>query len=81
MKTSNKESVRYQDMLREVESIVESVGDSNLDLDEMVQKIERGYDLIKNMRDRLETTKSRIEKLRVEFDTEMQKPERDSTSD
>jgi exodeoxyribonuclease VII small subunit len=81
VKTSNKESVRYQDMLREVESIVESVGDSNLDLDEMVQKIERGYDLIKNMRDRLETTKSRIEKLRVEFDTEMQKPERDSTSD
>ncbi len=81
MKSQPKESVRYQEMLREVEGIVESVGDSNLDLDEMVQKIERGYSLIKSMRDRLETTKSRIEKLRVEFDSEMQKQERDPVSD
>jgi exodeoxyribonuclease VII small subunit len=81
VKSQPKESVRYQEMLREVEGIVESVGDSNLDLDEMVQKIERGYSLIKSMRDRLETTKSRIEKLRVEFDSEMQKQERDPVSD
>jgi exodeoxyribonuclease VII small subunit len=68
MAKDTKESRRYQDMLSEVESIVSEIGNDQLDLDVMVTKIERGYGLIREMRSRLESTKAKVEKLRVEFD-------------
>jgi exodeoxyribonuclease VII small subunit len=62
------ESTTYAAMLSEVETIVKEVGSPDLDLDELVRKIERGYGLIKDMRGRLAETKGRIEELRLEFE-------------
>jgi exonuclease VII small subunit len=39
-----------------------------LDLDAMVGKVERGYGLIKAMRQRLEETRQKVEHLRVELE-------------
>jgi exodeoxyribonuclease VII small subunit len=66
--TGSPEAATYKLMLEEVEAIVRDVSSADLDLDEMVGKIERGYTLIKSMRERLDETKERIEKLRVGFE-------------
>ncbi len=68
MTTKPKESESYRLMLEEVEGIVRDVGSPDLDLDEMVKKVERGYGLIKTMRGRLDETKQKIEQLRLEFE-------------
>lgn len=60
------ESQNYQKMLSEVESIIETIGRDDCDLDAMVTKVERGYTLIKAMRDRLDDAKGRIEKLQTQ---------------
>ena len=60
----------YQAMLEDVEGIVRAVGAGQLDLDEVVAKIEEGYKLIKTMRTRLDATKSKVEELRAEFEKE-----------
>ena len=62
------ESGTYQRMLEEVEGIVREVSLPELDLDLLVQKVERGYVLIKDMRARLETTRDRLEQLKTEFE-------------
>lgn len=62
------ESATYKGMLSEVENLVKEVGQPDLDLDDMVTKIERGYNLIKAMRTRLETTKQKVEQLRLDFE-------------
>lgn len=62
------ESSTYKAMLEQVEAIVREVGSPELDLDEMVGKIEQGYGLIKSMRTRLDQTKEKIEKLRMDFE-------------
>lgn len=62
------QSVTYKAMLDEVEAIVKEVSSEGLDLDLMVQKIERGYSLIKAMRKRLAETKTKVETLRLEFE-------------
>ena len=65
--TKKKDSQTYQKMLEEVEDIVKDVGDGNVDLDEMVKKIEHGYGLIKTMRSRLDETREKIDKLRDQY--------------
>ena len=67
-KSAGKESQTYQAMLTELDEIVRNVGQGQLDLDEIVSKIEHGYKLISTMRERLDTTKARVEKLRVSFE-------------
>lgn len=68
MTETQKESATYKAMLDQVETIVKEVGSPDLDLDDMVAKIERGYGLIKTMRQRLDQTKEKIEKLRIDFE-------------
>jgi exodeoxyribonuclease VII small subunit len=68
VKTPANESQSYQAMLSELDEIVRNVGQGQLDLDEIVSKIEHGYKLISTMRERLDATKSRVEKLRVDFE-------------
>jgi len=67
---TSSESATYQNMLKEVETIVGAVSSNPMDLDEMVKNVEKGYSLIKTMRERLDTTKDKIEKLRVEYSDE-----------
>jgi len=64
------ESQTYQAMLAEVEEIVQKISGDQYNLDEMVERVEHGYVLIKTMRERLETTKMKIEKLRDKFTDE-----------
>lgn len=62
------ESQKYQSMLGEVEGIVKSMSSPDLDLDEMVSKVERGYELIQAMRDRLNQTKEKIDQLQQKYE-------------
>ena len=64
------ESSNYQKMLNEVESIVKEISSQGVDLDEMVTKVERGYELIKKMRDRLGETKEKINQLHERYEGE-----------
>jgi exodeoxyribonuclease VII small subunit len=63
-----KESEKYSTMLKQVETIVNDISTSDIDLDLMVEKVETGYELIKKMRSRLQETKVKIEELRSDFD-------------
>lgn len=62
------ESKTYQKMLDEVEGIVRQISSPELDLDLMVNQVERAYELIRTMKLRLEDTKSRIDQLNQRFD-------------
>ena len=62
------ESVTYRHLLEKVESLLTEVSASDVDLDAMVSKVEEGYRVIRQMRTRLLDTKSKIEKLRLEFE-------------
>ena len=62
------DSRAYQSMLGELDDIVRAVGQGQLDLDDVVGKIEHGYKLIATMRERLDATKARVEKLREDFE-------------
>ena len=66
--SKEKESESYKAMLEEVESIVTNISSQQLDLDEMITKVEKGYGIIKKMRGRLDETKEKVEKLRIEYE-------------
>jgi exodeoxyribonuclease VII small subunit len=63
------ESANYQKMLEEVEGIVKSITSPDLDLDRMVNQVERGYELIRQMRLRLDETKTKIDQLHQRYET------------
>jgi exodeoxyribonuclease VII small subunit len=63
------ESANYQKMLEEVEGIVKSITSPDLDLDRMVNQVERGYELIRLMRLRLDETKTKIDQLHQRYET------------
>jgi exodeoxyribonuclease VII small subunit len=62
------ESKKYQDMLQEVEMLVRQISSPELDLDSMVSKVERGYQLIEQMKERLTSTKKKLDELHKRFD-------------
>lgn len=66
--TSDADGKTYQAMLSELDEIVRTVGHGQLDLDQVVEKIEHGYKLISVMRHRLDQTKAKVEALRVDFE-------------
>ena len=68
------ESAKFSAMLGEVEAIVANIESGDMDLDDLVEKIEVGYGLIRKMRLRLDETKQKIETLRVEYEAEAQEP-------
>ncbi len=60
------DSGKYNDMLERVNAIVGEINSENLSLDDMVIRVEEGYELIKKMRKRLDETKMKVEKLRLD---------------
>jgi len=62
------ESKTYGKMLEEVDAIVKGLSSGDIDLDHMVGEVERGYALIKAMRQRLQLTRSRVEDLRKDLE-------------
>jgi len=62
------DSKKYSKMLEEVESIIDEISSEDIDLDKMVDKVEKGFDLIRKMRARLDQTKNKIETLRKDFE-------------
>lgn len=62
------ESTTYKGMLDDLERIVRDVQTDGLDLDALVQQVERGYGLIKDLRARLDQTRDRLETLRASFE-------------
>lgn len=68
------ESERYQTMLHEVEGIVRELSGPDVDLDDMVAKVERGYSLIQKMGERLKVTRERIEELSKTFEQDEAEP-------
>ncbi len=63
--THTGESKRYREMLEEVEAIVRDLGQNKQDLDEVTGKVQRGFEIIKAMKARLDDTRMQIEKLRL----------------
>jgi exodeoxyribonuclease VII small subunit len=63
------ESANYQKMLEEVEGIVRSITSPDIDLDRMVNQVERGYELIRLMRLRLDETKAKIDQLHQRYES------------
>ena len=53
---------------KQVETIVGEISNSDIDLDAMVEKVETGYDLIKNA-SKASRHQSKIEELRNDFDS------------
>ena len=62
------ESRKYQDMLTEVEGLVKDISSPEMDLDTMVEKVQRGYELIEAMKARLAFTKRKIDDLHRKFE-------------
>ena len=62
------ETSNYQTMLTELENIMREVNQPDIDLDLLVNKVERGYDLILSMRDRLQQTKAKVAELHKKFE-------------
>ena len=81
--TAKSDSKSYQAMLNELDEIVREVSQGKLDLDDVVGKIEHGYELIATMRQRLDQTRAKVEKLRVDFEasTGQPKPSKSTKTD
>jgi exodeoxyribonuclease VII small subunit len=73
------DSKSYQAMLNELDEIVREVSQGKLDLDDVVGKIEHGYELIGTMRQRLDQTRAKVEKLRVDFEASTSQPKPSKT--
>ncbi|MCY4443621.1 MAG: exodeoxyribonuclease VII small subunit [Proteobacteria bacterium] len=76
-----KDSPSYKAMFEEVESIITSVQNSSLELDQMISEVKKGFSLIKKMRTRLDTTKNTIQELRMEADIESNQQDDDHSED
>ncbi|MBF0443709.1 MAG: exodeoxyribonuclease VII small subunit [Oligoflexales bacterium] len=62
------ESLSYQKMLEEVEDIIKEISATDMDLDLLVGKVEKGYSLIQCMKERLQSAKDRIDDLHKKYE-------------
>jgi exodeoxyribonuclease VII small subunit len=66
--------VSYNNRLFRVEKLVEELGRGDLSLDDVVGKVEEGYKLIAELKQKLSDTKMRVEHLRQKFEESDKEP-------
>lgn len=62
----------YSTLVKEVETIVQELSQKDLDLDQLLKKVETGYQLIAKMRERLGQAKFQVETLRLNYSEQPQ---------
>jgi len=59
---AKKSSQKFQDMMTKIDTLLRDMDQPDLDLDELIDKVDLGYQLIDKMQKKLEETKLKIEK-------------------
>jgi len=57
----------YEQMLEEVETIMESLQAGDTDVDKVVSKVERGFEVLSELRTKLDKMTLKINKIREDF--------------
>ena len=65
-KSAKKRSLKFEEALEKVESLVETIERGEIPLDEVVEKFEEGIELIKFCQNKLNQAELKIEKLSEE---------------
>ncbi len=73
MMKEKKESESYQEKLQQAENIIKDIANESIDLDTLVEKVDHGYTLLKEMQDRLEQTKVKIENMQKKHEESEEK--------
>jgi len=71
--THKPESQTYQQMLDSVEHILSEISSEKIDLDDMIDKVEKGYHLLKKMNARLDNAKEKIIQLKNVYEKKDEK--------
>jgi len=75
----NKKEVSFEDGLKKLESLVETLEEGDIPLADLVEKFEEGTKLLKNCENQLKEAELKIEKLSASGDrTELFDPESES---
>ena len=69
MKEMNKDKMSFEEALRDLEEIVESLNDDELELEKAIAAYEKGMELKKICEQRLKEAKLRIENIKDENET------------
>jgi exodeoxyribonuclease VII small subunit len=69
-KKSDKNEIGYAEALVELESILESLEDDDVDVDELAERVQRASELIELCRERIGKAKLRIEEVVSAVDAE-----------
>jgi exodeoxyribonuclease VII small subunit len=69
MKEMNKDKMSFEEALRDLEEIVESLNDDELELEKAIAAYEKGMELKKICEQRLKEAKLRIENIKEENET------------
>jgi Exonuclease VII small subunit len=62
-KDMKKKEISYNDAIAEIEAIVEKIGNSDLNIDELNKDVERAIELISFCKTKLHTTEENINKI------------------
>ncbi len=69
-KKNDKNEIGYAEALEELESILESLEEDNVDVDELAERVQRASELIELCRERIGKAKLRIEEVVSAVDAE-----------
>lgn len=62
-KKPEKDSEKYAKLQTKLENIVKDIGSEEIELDQLIAKVEEGYQLIDKMRKRLQATKDNLDEI------------------
>lgn len=65
---AQKKAASYQEMNKELESLLSDLQSSDMDIDEALKAYERGMELVKELETYLKTTENKIIKIKTQFE-------------